>query len=217
MVLFIASRGNTFVRGTCALPSGLLVSSASSVLFWLTHTCQLIFLPHHSYHPLSTLLRINCDVCCRRSNSSVINKLMKITLVNNMPCITFTVHYSHPPILHHRSFTPGWKRTSATNPSHHSLLVASRLPSQTIYWIRLISSSTTTSATTCQLQGCRPVFPVLDWSGTWLPGWGLSAHRRCRRSPTSISRHSDLCHAPHVQHLRRPMPVHDYGTCCQSI
>jgi len=32
-----------------------------------------------------------------------------------------------------------------------------------------------------------------------------SARRRRQRSPTSISRHSDLCHAPHVQHLRRPM------------
>jgi len=34
------------------------------------------------------------------------------------------------------------------------------------------------------------------------PGY-LAAHRRRQRSPTS--RHSDLCHAPHVQHLRRPM------------
>ena len=31
------------------------------------------------------------------------------------------------------------------------------------------------------------------------------------RSPTSISRHSDLCHAPHIQHLRRPML-----RCCRS-
>jgi len=46
---------------------------------------------------------------------------------------------------------------------------------------------------------------LLDWSGTWLPDGGLSARRRRQRSPTSISRHSDLCHAPHVQHLRRPM------------
>jgi len=57
-----------------------------------------------------------------------------------------------------------------------------------------------TSTTTCRLQDRRPGFPVLDWAGTWLPGRRLSA-----RSPTSISRHSDLCHAPHVQHLRRPM------------
>jgi len=70
-----------------------------------------------------------------------------------------------------------------------------------------------TSTTTCRLQDRRPGFPVLDWSGTWLPGGGLSACRRRQRSPTSISRHSDLCHAPHVQHLRRPtdasqLPVH---------
>jgi len=37
------------------------------------------------------------------------------------------------------------------------------------------------------------------------PGRGLSGRRRRQRSPTSISRHSDLCHAPHVQHLRQPM------------
>ena len=62
-----------------------------------------------------------------------------------------------------------------------------------------------TSTTTCRLQDRRPGFPVLGWSGSWLPGGGLSACRRRQRSPTSISRHSDLCHAPHVQHLRRPM------------
>ena len=33
----------------------------------------------------------------------------------------------------------------------------------------------------------------------------MPARRRRQRSPTSISRHIDLCHAPHVQHLRRPM------------
>jgi len=49
------------------------------------------------------------------------------------------------------------------------------------------------------------VFPVLDRSGTGLPGGGMSARRRCQRSSTSICRYSDLCHAPHVQHLRRPM------------
>ena len=62
-----------------------------------------------------------------------------------------------------------------------------------------------TSTTTSRLQDRRPGFPVLDWSGTWLPDGGQSACRRRQRSPTSISRHSDLCHAPHVQHLRRPI------------
>jgi len=62
-----------------------------------------------------------------------------------------------------------------------------------------------TSTTTCQLQDRRPGFRVLDWSGTWLHGRGLSACRRRQRSPTSISSHSDLCHAPHVRHLRRTM------------
>jgi len=42
-----------------------------------------------------------------------------------------------------------------------------------------------------------------------------------RRSPTSISRHSDLRHAPHVQHLGRPMLpsclVHGYRTRCQPV
>ena len=43
--------------------------------------------------------------------------------------------------------------------------------------------------------------------GIILPKWSipLSASRRRQRSTTLISRHSDLCHAPHVQHLRRPM------------
>jgi len=62
-----------------------------------------------------------------------------------------------------------------------------------------------TSTMMCRLQDRRPGFPVLDWSGTLLPSRGLSAWRRHQRSPTLISRHSDLCHVPHVQHLRWPM------------
>jgi len=58
---------------------------------------------------------------------------------------------------------------------------------------------------TCWLQDCRPGFPVLDWSGIWLPGGRLLARRRRQRVPTSISKHSNLCHLPHVQHLWRPM------------
>jgi len=50
-----------------------------------------------------------------------------------------------------------------------------------------------------------PSWFSIEWSGTWLPGRGLSARRRRQRSPTSISRRSDLLHVPHVQHLRRPM------------
>ena len=57
---------------------------------------------------------------------------------------------------------------------------------------------TATSTTTCQLQHRSPGFPVPDRSGTGLPGGGLSAHRRCQRSLTSICRYSDLCHAPHI-------------------
>ena len=48
-------------------------------------------------------------------------------------------------------------------------------------------------------------FRVPDRSGTGLPGGGLSARRRRQRSSTSICKYSDLCHAPHVEHLRRPM------------
>ena len=68
-----------------------------------------------------------------------------------------------------------------------------------------VTAPLVTSTTTCRLQDRRPGFPVLDWSGTWLPGRGLSA--RCRRQclPTSISSHSNLCHTPHVQQVRRPM------------
>ena len=64
-----------------------------------------------------------------------------------------------------------------------------------------------TSTTTCRFQDRRrrPGFPELDWSGAWLPRRGLLARSRRQRSPPSISRHSDLCHAPHVQHLRRPI------------
>ena len=54
-------------------------------------------------------------------------------------------------------------------------------------------------------QDRRPGFLVLDWSDTWLPGRGLSACCRRQRSLTSISKHSNLCHAPHVQRLQRPM------------
>jgi len=35
-----------------------------------------------------------------------------------------------------------------------------------------------TSTTTCRLPDRCRGFPVLDWSGTWLPGGGLSARRR---------------------------------------
>ena len=66
------------------------------------------------------------------------------------------------------------------------------------------------TSTTCRLQDRRPGFPVPDRSGTGLPGGGLSAHRRRQRSSTSICRYSDLCHAPHVEHLRRPM-LHSCG------
>jgi len=73
-----------------------------------------------------------------------------------------------------------------------------------------------TSTRTCQLQHRRPGFPVFDQSGTGLPGGGLSARRRCQRSPTSICRHSNLCHAPHVQHLRRPM-LHSCGSTAMEL
>ena len=42
---------------------------------------------------------------------------------------------------------------------------------------------------------------MLDWSGTWLPGRGLSARRRRQRSPTSIGRHSDERSVPRAARL----------------
>ena len=81
-----------------------------------------------------------------------------------------------------------------------------------------LSSRIATSTTTCRLQDRRHCFPVLDWSGTWLPGRGLSACRRRQRSPTSISRHSDLslrtsnvfgdrCFAAASPRLRNLLPI----------
>ena len=60
----------------------------------------------------------------------------------------------------------------------------------------------------CSLQTFNHRQLQLVWlggRGTGLPGGGLSARRRCQCCSTSICRHSDLCHAPHVYHLRRPM------------
>jgi len=79
-----------------------------------------------------------------------------------------------------------------------------------------------TSMTTCRLQDRRPGFPVLDWSGTWLPGRGLSAHHRHQRSPTSISIHSDLCYMLSIRPTcsatdASRLPVYGCGTRCQSI
>ena len=49
------------------------------------------------------------------------------------------------------------------------------------------------------------VFQFLTGQAPDLPGGGLSARRQRQCSSTSISSHSDLGHAPHLQHLRRPM------------
>jgi len=69
----------------------------------------------------------------------------------------------------------------------------------------------------CRLQDRRPGFPVFDWSGTWLPG---------SSSPTSALADFDQQTQRPVSRAARPtssatdasqLPVHGYGTRCQSI
>ena len=90
-----------------------------------------------------------------------------------------------------------------------------------LHHIDTATAPVTTGTTTCRLQDHRPGFPVLDWSGTWLPGRRLSARRRHQRSPTF-----DQQTQRPVSRAARPtssatdasqLPVHGYGTRCQSI
>jgi len=91
MVLFSASRGNTFVGGTCALASALLVTSAD--VFWLSlFVCVRVSMDYYeSYQPISLKLDVMTGPTDRKNRLTFDDDPVPDTDYGSLFCSSLTI------------------------------------------------------------------------------------------------------------------------------